>query len=472
MLDAGACEWLHGRTLDLLARVGVRFASARARELLREAGALVDDESCVVRLPADVVEAAIASAPKQVLLAGREPRRDALLDGRRTFVAHDGMGAMTLDHRSGERRPSTERDLYEACVLADALDEVDFCWYVATPNDVEPALQSLRGLVAMLRGSGKHAQGDLSDPRLVPHALEIAAAVSPGGAWDEARPVFSIVYCPVSPLQHDADALDAAMLLAARGVPIVVYSLALAGATAPFTLAGTIVQTNAEVLSGLVALQLAAPGCPFVYVGNSSILDMRSATYGACGPEAVLFDLALTELGHHYGFRVLSGGLSTDAKELCVQSGYEGGTMALMSALARADLFVGVGLLDSAQFLYLPKIVLDAEIVAQCAHIARGVRLDDEHVQLDVSARVGPGGHFLAARETRALLRSGERHEIKVFRRGSYEAWRADPKSEAERATAVVDEILATHEPAPLPAGAEARIEGALADAARAVPIG
>jgi trimethylamine--corrinoid protein Co-methyltransferase len=327
-------------------------------------------------------------------------------------------------------------------------------------------VQSLQGIVTMLRGSGKHAQGDLSDPRLVPHALEAAAAASPGGVWDPARPVFSIVYCPVSPLQHDADALDAAMLLAGQGVPIVVYSLALAGATSPITLAGTMVQTNAEVLSGLVALQLAAPGSPFVYVGNSSILDMKTSTFGACGPEALLFNLALTEMGHRYGFPVLSGGLSSDAKELCMQSGYEGGTMALLSTLARADLFVGAGMLDSAQFLYLPKIVLDTEVVAQCAHVARGVQLDDESVMLEVSARVGPGGHFLAARETRSFLRRGEHYQLKVFQRGSYEAWRAHPVSEAERATAVVDEILATHRPPALPAGAEERMAAAVAAAA------
>jgi trimethylamine--corrinoid protein Co-methyltransferase len=273
------------------------------------------------------------------------------------------------------------------------------------------------------------------------------------------------VYCPVSPLQHDEHALEAAMLLAEAGVPIVVYSLALAGATAPVTLAGTMVQTNAEILSGLVVLQLAAPGSPFVYVGNSSIMDMKTCTFGACGPEALLFNLTLTEMGHRYGFPVLSGGLSSDAKELCMQSGYEGGTMALLSTLAHADLYVGVGMLDSAQFLYLPKMVLDAEVVAQCAHVARGVQFDDERVMLDVSAKVGPGGHFLGTRETRSFLRRGEHFQLRVFERGSYEAWKAHPVSEADRAAAVVDEILATHRPPALPAGGAERIAAALSAA-------
>jgi trimethylamine--corrinoid protein Co-methyltransferase len=111
-------------------------------------------------------------------------------------------------------------------------------------------------------------------------------------------------------------------------------------------------------------------------------------------------------------------------------------------------------------------MVLDAEVVAQCAHVARGVQLDDESVMLDVSARIGPGGHFLGARETRSFLRRGEHYQLKVFQRGSYEAWRAHPVSEAERATAVVDEILATHRPPALPPGAEARMAAAVAAAA------
>ena len=292
--------------------------------------------------------------------------------------------------------------------------------------------------------------------------MEVGAAASPGGVWDPKRPVFSIVYCPVSPLQHDADALDAAMLLAEQGVPIVVYSLALAGATAPVTLAGTIVQTNAEILSGLVALQLAAPGSPFVYVGNSSIMDMRSCTYGACGPEAVLFNLALTELGHSYGFPVLSGGFSSDAKELCMQSGYEGGSMAMMSMVARPELLVGIGMLDSAGFLFLPKMILDAEVVRQCRRVARGIDMDDRHVMLDVTARTGPGGHFLSAKETRAFLREGEHQLPEVFVRGVYDTWRESGVSEVERATKIVDEILATHKAAPLPDGGEARMRAAV----------
>ena len=466
LLDAGAVEYVHEQTLRLLAEVGVRVPLARAQALLRDAGALVDDETQVVRFPADLVESAVARAPKTVLLAARDPAKDALLDHSRPFASHDGMGAMCLDHRSGERRPSTRQDLLEAMTVADALDEVGVLWYTAYPCDEPPALQALRGLQTMLTGSAKHVEGEVTDPADVPYVMDMLAAANPGGVWDRERPTFSIVYCPVSPLQHDADSLEAAMLLAGQGVPITVYSLALAGATAPITLAGTVVQTNAEVLATFVILQLAAPGCPLVYVGNAGIMDMRTSTYATAGPEEILLNLALTEMGRSYGFAVLSCGLSSDAKEFCVQVGADGAPMALATMLAGADILTGAGMLDSAQLLYLPKLVLDAEVVRQGHRLLAGLALDDGHVMLDVIGRAGPGGHFLAARETRAFLRTGELLMPRAFVRGSYDAWAAENRSELQRATDTVEEILATHTPAPLPDGATERFEEIVAGAA------
>ncbi len=466
MLDATAVNYVHEQSLRLLAEVGVRVPLARAQALLADAGAQVDNDTQIVRFTPDLIESTVARAPRNVLLAARDPLKDVLLDHTRTHATHDGMGAMCLDHRTGERRPSTARDLREAMVVADALDEIGVLWYTAYPCDEEPRLQSLRGLQTMLSGSGKHVQGEVTDPADVPYVMDILAAASPGGDWRPERPIFSIVYCPVSPLQHDADSLEAAIRLAEQGVPITVYSLALAGATAPLTLAGTVVQTNAEELAAFAIFQLAAPGCPLIYVGNAGIMDMRTSTYASAGPEEILLNLALTEMGRHYGLPVLSGGLSSDAKELCVQVGSEGASTAYCTILAGADLLTGAGMLDSAQLLYLPKLVLDAELVRQGQRMMAGLALDDEHVMFDVSERVGPGGHFLAAREMRRFLRNGELQVPRVFVRGSYDGWVAEGKSETQRATEKVDEILATHIPLPLPGGASGRIEEIIAAAA------
>ncbi|HMK92592.1 MAG TPA: trimethylamine methyltransferase family protein, partial [Thermoleophilia bacterium] len=288
---------------------------------------------------------------------------------------------------------------------------------------------------------------------------------SPGGRRDPARPIFSVVYCLVSPLQHEREMLDACLALAALRVPICVYSLALCGATAPATLAGGLVQTNAELLSAVVLFELVQPGLPVIYTADCGVLDMRSGVYACAGPEAALLNVALTELGHFYGLPVMATGLTSDAKEYAVVAGFEGGTSAVASLLAGPDALCGAGLLDAAQVLYLPKLVVDAEIVRQGERLRRGLALDDDHLALDLIDRIGPGGQYLAARETRHALRSGELYRPQLYDRLGYDAWRELGRSDVQRACELVDEILATHRPKPLPAGADERFSEIVAAA-------
>lgn len=470
MLSPRDVERLHESTLRILAEVGVRFQSATARQLLRNAGVDVDEETQIARLPRELVEWALEAAPKSFLLAGRDDRHDCVLDHAHTYTTLDGIGAGILDHRTGKRRLSTTADLAEAVRLADALPELDIQWYIVNPTEQKPKLENLRGIATMLANTGKHVQAEVLHPEDVPLAMELLDLSAPGGRWDPGRPHFSAVYCPVAPLQHDADSLDAALMLARAGVPQTVYSLALAGATAPIALAGMIVQTNCDVLSGFVVLQLAAEGCPLIYVANSAIMDMRSASYACAGPEQILINAAMSELAKQYGLPFLTGGFSSNAKRISMHSGVDGAPMAFASFMLGCDVLTGMGMLDAAQLLYLPKMVLDAEVRRQGDRLMAGIAIDDEHLMLDVIARVGPGGHYLKAKETRRLLRSGEHLAPRLMLRPSYEAWEHDPRGELERATEIVDELLGTHVPAPLPDGAEDAMEQVLARADESLP--
>ena len=150
LLDASACAEIHEATLDVLARVGVRFASPRALAVMRKSGAEVDAETLVARLPRELVEEAVSRAPREVLLAARDPARDLVLDGARTWLTLDGTGAATLDHRTGERRPSTAADVAAATRVADALDEIGFVWPAVSANDASPDTEALETLAVLL----------------------------------------------------------------------------------------------------------------------------------------------------------------------------------------------------------------------------------------------------------------------------------------------------------------------------------
>ena len=458
---------IHAATLRLLERVGVAFPSPEAQQLLASAGALVNAETGVVRIPAHLVEQALAAAPRDILLAGRDPACDVRCSGDETYLTLDGTGAYTLDHRTGERRASTMQDLADATRVADASPEIGIVWNIVSAADAPPTTQVLDELLACVGNTGKHVQGEVQRVEEVPYVMDILAAAADDGRWDPARPFFSIVYCPVPPLQHEPEMLAASMALAREGVPMCIYSMGLTGATAPVTLAGAVMQANAEILSSIVLFQLLRPGLACIYVADTGVLDMRVGVYAAASPESILITQAMVGLGRRYDLPVMATGLTGDANESSSMSGSDGGMTALASMLMEPDLLVGAGMHDGAQMLSLPKILLDCELFRQCRRVREGLTVDDAHLMADVIADIGPGGHFLKARQTRQFMRAGELYVPRLLLREPYDSWSVERKSELDRAVDAVEAILAGHRPKPLPAGAEQRILGIIASAGR-----
>jgi trimethylamine---corrinoid protein Co-methyltransferase len=470
---AAELDAIHEASLRVLAEVGVTFPAREAQELLAEAGAAVDRSTGLVRIPPRLVADALAAAPRDVLLAGRDAAHDVRCDGAAVHLTLDGTGAYTLDHHTGERRPSTMQDLADASRVSDAAAEIGVVWNIVSAADASPNTQVLDELVACVTNTGKHIQGEVQRAEEVPYVMDILAAAADDGRWDPARPFFSIVYCPVPPLQHEPEMLGAGIALAREGVPMCVYSMGLAGATAPVTLAGAVMQANVEILSAIVLFQLVHPGLGCIYVADTGVLDMRSGAYAAASPESVLITQAMVGLARRYDLPVMATGLTGDANEFSFQGGAEAGMTVLTSALMGPDLLCGAGMHDGAQMLSLPKILLDCELFRQCERVRAGLLVDEEHLMEDVVRAVGPGGHYLKARETRQFLRRGELQAPRLLTREPFESWSAaragadGRAAEVERAVAAVEEILAGHRPKPLPAGAEERIAAIVAAAAR-----
>ncbi len=464
-------EALHEASLRLLAEVGVRVPSRRALHLLHDAGAEVNAEAEVVRFPRALVEEAVARAPRDGLLAGRDPAADVRLgEGRPCLLTLDGTGAATLDHRTGERRASTLRDLAEATLVADHEPEIGVVWNIVTTSDTPANARVLVETEVCLRHTGKHVQAEVQRAEEVPFLLDLLAAVAPGGSWDRERPFFSIVYCPVAPLQHEPEMVEAALALAAEGVPMSIYSMGLAGATTPVTVAGSVMQANAEILSSLVLFQVVNPGLTCIYVADTGLMDLQSGLYRAAPPEAILVTQAMVALGRRYDLPVMASGLTSDSPGFGHASGIDAAFTCLPTLLMEPDLFVGAGMHDGAQLLSLPKILLDVDHFRACRRVLEGLAVDDEHLMVDVATAVGPGGHFLGARETRAFLRNGEIHRPRHRPRAAGAPGAASAPDEVARAAEAVESILATHRPAPLPAGAETRIAEILAAAEAELP--
>lgn len=465
LLASGDLESIHEHSLDVLARVGVVFRSAAARRVLANAGCAVDDGSGRVRIPRNLVASTLHARRSPVLLAARDPSKDALLDGSKTHPATGGICPYLVDMTTGKYREPAIEDLAQAVRLADALDALSIVWYSLSPTSgVDPRLVDLTALACMLENTGKHIMGQVLSPRELPFVLAMLQACMPDADLSE-RPIFSAIYCPVAPLQHEAGPSEAAMGMAAAGIPIDIYSLALSGATAPLAPIGAIVQINCEVLSAVVLLRLVAPGCPLIYSASAGIIDMETSRPAYGTPEVLLMDAAMTELAHWYGLPALSVGNAGEPVRLGFRAGLEDMALALQGRLSRPELLVGLGMLESGLALSLPKMVLDAEIMEQLDVFMAGVKIEDAGAATELIADVGPGGHYLGRRETRAGLRNGEYWRPRVLRRTPEQALAGGAFGELDLAQARVRELLATHAPAPLPVGAADSLAALLEDA-------
>lgn len=451
LLDADAIRQAHRSALEILERVGVRFGSREAEEVLQDAGQRLDPASRAVRIAPDLVERCLRLLPSQVRLAARDPQRDVVLGTGRVHVCLDGQGTFVLDPESGERRTSTLADLVRATRLSDALESVDFYWAPVIPADVPDSARTIAEAATGFANTSRHVQHEVKHPSQVPYLLEMIDALIGDRRRHRERPIFSVTVCPVSPLQHEAEMTTACMELARHFVPILLLPMPLAGATAPVTLAGTLSQTLAEFLSGVVLYQLVQPGCPMIFGIGSTILDMRTGLYAAGAPELPLLNAALTEIGHHCGVPVMAQGVVSDAKTPGSQAAYEKMASGLVAALAGSDVVNGLGLLDSHQTLCLEQLVIDDEIFRVVRRIGRGFEVDREHLMLDLIAEVGIGGNFLGKRATLDYLRRGEHFQPRFGHRGSYESWVRRGRDEVARAREQAERLLAEHRVSPLP---------------------
>lgn len=453
LLDATEIEATHQATLDVLEHTGVTVRSARILTLLAATDAIVDLERRLVKFPPSMVEAAIAVAPSEYLLAAREPAFDMFLDRSRGYYCLEGGPSDIVDLASGKVRSPTSQDLIDATRLADSLNEISFLWPSVALSDVPPADQAAHQTYLQLANSTKHVVAmttyNSRDARVV---LELGAAVAGSAAALKARPVVSSFVCSISPLTWDGPPLESALEFAAAGVPCGVVCMPVSTAGAPTTLAGHVVIANAELLSGITILQTLYPGTPTYYCPFSAEMDLHSGNMdGAWGPGPVLFNLAMSQLGLRYGLPMSIGTNGTGAKTQDWQAGAQH-ALTLMGTLAcgNVDLIASTGGIDNSRVFSLEQVLLDCELWDIAATLLDGVPFTEEYLAVSVINELGPGQHYLAHKHTRNHMR--ENWRARFFQSQTWQEWedlgRPDPRDAARKRAR---EVITTYVPEPLP---------------------
>jgi len=453
-------DTIHHATLEVLEKTGVIVESDKALKVLDEAGCAVDYRKHLALIPPHLVKEALTRKPKNITLHARNPENDVRLDGRHMFLCTDGSGTDTIDAKTGERRASTKKDLSMSAKIADYLSMIGIYWPMITSQDVPARVRVLHDLEASIANTEKHVMFETTTtPDEARFQIEMAASIVGGREELKKRPIISSCHCTIAPLKHAKGPTEAAIEFAKAGVPMYFLPMPQTGGTSPITLAGSMVISNAESLSGLVITQMAAPGAPMLYSSEASNLDMKTLRWCGGSPECGLLTAAASELAKYYEMPSTSAGFTTDAKIPGAQACYEKAVTGALSVFVGYDVVGGLGLLDACTVFTPEQLVIDGEIVRMLHRLAQGIQVNDETLALDLIHKIGPGGNYLAEKHTLKHLRK-EHFMPEITDRRSYETWKKmGSKTVVEAAREKAREILEKHEPVPLEKGVHKEIQ-------------
>ena len=453
---------IHGAALALLEDPGIFSDSAAIRDIFRRGGARVDDTAQTIHVPAELVSAALGSAPHSFIVHGRDPEMDLLLEAGRVYY---GMGGTSepffWDYETGRPRTPTTADMVNATRVGQALSGVDFIMALCSAGDCPRDVAFFYEYDAIFRNTTKPVVVSSLGRRSVARFLEMAAAASGGEDEFRRRPWVIVYVTPISPLQ--ATRLNEGMIEAAHyGCPIQYSPAPLLGATGPVNLRGQLIQATAEALFGLVTSQLIKPGTPFIYAPHTPAMDMRTTQVTYASAEQAVGRAVVAQFGRHYNLPTFNTGAGCDAKLPDAAAAAEAMLGMLLNALAGMTLTQCMGTLASGLYGSLEMLVICDELVRMVARALEGVPDTNDADMIDLIRRVGHHGSFIEQPHTVQHFRS-DLYFPALFRRETIADWiQAGARPIVDVAHEHVEAILATAGPAPLPDGADVELERAL----------
>ena len=443
-LDGQQLIDLQEATFRILEDTGVLFPSDKALDIFLEHGAIVDRDTQIVKFPRDVVIKAMKSVPRYFTLGARNPEFDLKLQEGVSYFTNDGCGHVVVDLKTGERRASTKKDVGMAARINDYLSSMAFSWTMVSAQDCG-LTSPLHEIDATWRNNTKHYQSvTMRGEAICRYGVEMATVLRGSEEELRSRPPISLIVCTIAPLVQDKEALEGALVLGEKGIPIVVMSMPTMGTTAPATYAGALAVGDAEVISAVVLMQLANPGAPVFHSILHAWADPRTAAYVGY-PLDSRARYAPVEIAHHWGMPSLGGAFGTEASEPdSWRSAAEIATDPLLVALAGAEIVTGIGLRDTYTTLYPESFILDDDLYHSARFSLLDMDVNPDTLAVDVIAAVKPGGHFLSQKHTRRNMRTsmvrGVNHQLDQS--GKYR----DP---GEYAREKVQWIMDNHHPEP-----------------------
>lgn len=444
-------ERIHNDSLKLLADTGIRFMSSRALDIMRRSGASVDSSEKIARIPRDLVAEALRRAPKSFTLGARNEAFNFPMPSGWSGYTLDGEATFAIDFDTGERRNGLSKDLIASLRVFEELPLGTVVWPNVMLSDIPIHSADIRATFLSLTHSSKHIQHEVHNVRQVPYIIEGLASVLGGEDAVRRRKIFSVTYCTIPPLTHDADMCDACLELASFHVPILPFPMPACGSTGPASLYSDIAVANAESLSALVLFQMASPGTPIIFGHAAGIMNFSSGGFVEGAPESNLINTGLGEMARFYNLPNTQAGCLTDAKAPGAQATMEKMITTLPLVLSGADIINGIGEIETSQLLIQEQIVVDHEMAVLCKRLKDSINVGDATDYLEDVRRVGPGGHFLMEDSTIAACRSSEFCSPHLVDRNTFEQWTELGKPDMySKARTWIGDVLSTQPKHPL----------------------
>lgn len=454
-------ERLHHASLEILDRTGVCLYEPEALALLQKKGLHVEDGNRV-RIPPGLVEWALSIAPKRAVICDRHGRRVMPLERNNVFYGPGSDCPNVIDVRDGARRAGTLRDIEEAIRVCDALPNIDFLMSFCMASDIDQTVADRHQMRAMLMNSIKPILAVTMEFSGCVDVIRMAEVVAGGEEALRRNPLCAFYINVTHPLRHNEEALQKLLFLAGKGLPTTYTPVVLRGVSGPVTAAGAIALANAGELAGLVIAQLKREGAPVILTGGvNDMLDMRTTVDAYGDPNNRVM---LVELAHRYDLPIFGLAGCSDSKVPDEQAAAEAAFSIILETLAGAQMAHDIGYLEGGMCNSIEQIVICDELIAYTKQFMKGLEVSEETLALDLIDEVGPHGDFMGSDHTRKHYR--EDWYPKLFDRRPYEDWNASgAKTLRARARERALKILDTHQPEPLPADVQGRIDEIVAQA-------
>ncbi len=449
LISEDELESIHRTSLQVLKEIGIEFMLPEARGLLKDAGADVRGER--VHFEPELIEKALASAPAEFDYHARNPENTVRIGGDwMTFCAISSPpNSSDLDNG---RRPGNQADFRNFVKLSQYFNAIDVvAGYPVEPIDLHPSTRHLDAVRDLATLTDKPLYGYSLGIERITDAIEMAR-IARGITHEELdrQPSILSIINTNSPLKLDVPMLQGIIEMSSRNQVICITPFTLAGAMAPVTVAGALVEQNAEALAGMAFTQIVRPGAPVIYGGFTSNVDMKSGAPAFGTPEYMKSTIATGQLARRYGIPFRTSNTCA-ANAVDAQAAYESVFSLWAVTMGGGNLIKhGAGWMEGGLVASFEKFILDVDLIQMIKEFLKPLEMTQDALGFDAIQEVGPGGHFFGAQHTLARYESAFYSPL-ISDWRNFEQWEAAGRPQAfDKANALWKQALDEYERPPM----------------------